>query len=144
LAKADVKLAAAGLLTIFLGMGVYLLERDLSALALVPSSWPWTVAQGTLPAALRDSGPSFAHVLGFSLLSAAFLAPAQRVWACGAWLLLDGLLECAQQASWQAFLMTAGWRGWPAGRFDTQDLLALVLGAATAAACIPLTSTSED
>ena len=142
LPRARLILACAGLLTLFLGLGVYVLERNLQALALVPTSWQWATAQGILPAALRDSGPSFAHVMGFSLISAAVLAPGQRVWACAVWLLLDGLLECAQQASWQALLMANGLHGWPAGRFDTQDLVALLLGGTTAAVCIRLVSSS--
>src|SRR5690606_25823542 len=80
------KLILLGFLSIWLGLEFYLSCRDIGQLPWFPEwlralalPWQWQGAQGFV----WRTAPTFLHVLGFSLLSAAWIKPTR---AAGLWI----------------------------------------------------------
>ena len=139
----------SGAVALVVGVLVYLAGRDA-----VYSQWIPAVPAiaGTLSfGSAGDWLPSLAHVVGFSLLSAALLPLSARTTACVAWCSVDVAFEVGQHAQITPMLsawLTQSWVAKPAadaldlyftrGTFDTRDLLACLAGAVLAVAILQL------
>ena len=89
-------LAAIGCVVFALGLLVYLMDRDASKAALIPSvAW---LAGSNVFGALGGWLPSFAHTFAFSLFTAAVLPECgvPRYGACVAWFAVNVAFELGQ------------------------------------------------
>jgi hypothetical protein len=135
-----------GLCLLFLGTGVYLLDRSWQQLA-IADLIPLTRAPSPIFGALGGSLPSFAHVCAFALLTAALLDGGRRLnqAICLGWLSVDVAFELGQHpklATSIANAVPAWFRHVPvldktpnyflSGTFDPLDILMATLGALTA------------
>ena len=135
-----------GALALAIGLLVYLTDRATGHAQWLPAMPGWA-ASGSFGSfgAIGAWLPSLAHVLGFSLLSAAWLPPPAHPAACASWCVIDLGFECGQHASVAPLLAAwlAQWSpGLPGaealqryflrGRFDPLDLLACIAGAGLA------------
>jgi hypothetical protein len=144
--KAVVTAMAAAGLSLAAGVLVYLLDRSAAHTALLPrlEGLPVRHVFGSFGQWL----PSWAHVFGFSLLSAAALPwrTKPRYGVCAAWCAIDLAFEFGQQplAKWPLAAAAEQWLGWTPlaqplaayfihGTFDLADVAATVSGAAAAA-----------
>jgi hypothetical protein len=140
---------------LFLGTGVYLLDRSWQQLAIaevVPLALdPWPMF-----GALGGSLPSFAHVCAFALLTAALLGGGRRLnqVICLSWLAVNVAFELGQHpklAESMANVVPGWWAHVPmlnqtptyflSGTFDPLDILFAALGALTACLLIEKTRT---
>ncbi len=115
-----------GLGVLALGVLVYTLDRPTGSVAFLPAGM---VYDSGILGPLAGPLPTFLHAMAFSLMTAAFLDPTwrARLAASGVWVAVNWLFEVAQHP---AFMEITG-IGIP-GAFDPLDLLAALLGAATA------------
>lgn len=119
-------LFALGLGALALGVLVYALDRPAWSVAFLPAT---LIHDSGFLGPLAGPMPTFLHVLAFSLMTAALLAPTLRARfaACSAWVAVNWLFEAAQHPA----LMEITGNGMP-GAFDLLDMLAALLGAAAA------------
>ena len=144
-------LAAIGCAVFALGLLVYLMDRDASKAAFIPSvAW---LAGSNVFGALGGWLPSFAHTFAFSLFTAAVLPErgVPRYGACIAWFAVNVAFEVGQHPVVSvrlAELLQGGLGGLPLtrslanyfvyGMFDPGDIVAALLGALAAAAVLRL------
>ena len=144
-------LAAIGCLVFALGLLVYLVDRDASKAALMPSvAW---LAGSNVFGALGDWLPSFVHTFAFGLFTAAVLPERSvpRYGACAAWFVVNVAFEVGQHqlvSGRLAGVLEGGLGGLPLSRplanyfvhgtFDPGDIVAALLGALAAGAVLCL------
>ena len=142
---------ALSVMTLALGLLVYLTDRTLSRSAWIPNDLALSV--GPVFGVAGGWLPSFAHGLGFSLLTAAWL-PSRGLapyGGCLLWAIVDtameagqhpalrtGLARSIQDAFGASPLPTTVARYFSRGTFDLADVGAVVLGAAAAAVLLRL------
>jgi len=141
------QLAAAGLVLLLLGTGVYLVDRPAGTTMLLPSGWSWHQDGASWFGHVGDFLPSFVHAFSFSLFTALLLPRTlgHTAAACGAWALLETLFEVGQHARVAPKLVEAlgdtlsGLPGSEAlrryfqhGSFDPADMAAGIAGALVA------------
>jgi hypothetical protein len=127
------------------GTLVYLIDRAPGHALLIPRL---AIASGTLLFGPMGAWlPSFVHPLAFALLTAAVL-PAASPWrygGCAAWGAVNAAFELGQHAALKATWLALTERGvvpvpvaryFIHGTFDVADLVAAVVGAFAAAACL--------
>lgn len=142
----DFRQTSIGMACIFLGVLVYVIARPEGVLFL-PEVFNLGHYFPALLTSLTGSLPTFFHVLGLSLLTAAVLAPGKRatVAICISWAAVNGLFELGQHAAIDAWLSARlpegfqdNWlleqtlRYFHHGTFDHADLAAILLAAAIA------------
>ena len=138
---------AMGVTSLVMGVFVYLLARPRGSVWFVPAALRLDVPLPRVPWHAASSLPTFAHALGFSLLSAGVVA--SRKWGgaiiCAAWFLLDTVFELGQRPDVSAWLVPRlpAWfdHVWllanakvyfARGTFDPSDIAAGAAGAALA------------
>jgi hypothetical protein len=136
-----------GVSALLLGLLMYIATRPCQQILLLHFLPPMHITLPWSSIALVHSLPSFLHIYGFILMTAAVL-PRRRdilLYICGFWLLLELLFEMGQQqqlakafaaALPPVFHQNAWLRVLPDyfvyGTFDPQDILLLVLGSLAA------------
>lgn len=144
-----------GLSVLFLGVLVYLIDRDPSRIYFLYIIGLNKTFYGSFPNFFGPFGsslPSFIHVFSFSLLTAAFMKRGKKgcFIICISWLLIDTAFELGQKFHTIALTIIPDWfSGIPLlentknyfqyGTFDILDLTAIMLGGV--AAYYTLTST---
>ncbi len=150
-------LAAAGCLALSIGILVYLVDRNASQAALIPTIAAFVGY--SLFGALGQWLPSFVHPFAFSLFTVAALRPgaAPRYVACAAWCAVNVGFEVGQHPSfksqWAQALRTSA-SDWVMtrsvlnyflhGTFDSGDVVAAILGALAAAALLQFVDRSME
>jgi len=149
--RGSTALVGLGLLVLLVGVLPYLTDRSASRMLLIPAVQG--LASVNLFGMVGQWLPSFAHTLGFSLLTAAALGlgAAPRHGACAAWCLINAAFEFGQHLHFKAQLADAVQGGWGSapwarplaqyflrGTFDWADMAAAVAGALAAAAVLSL------
>lgn len=143
--------AGIGCVVFALGLLVYLMDRDASKAAFIPSvAW---LAGSNVFGALGGWLPSFVHTFAFSLFTAAVLSQRSvpRYGACVAWFAVNVAFEVGQHPEVSARLaevLQGSLGGVPLtrplanyfahGTFDPGDIVAALLGALAAAAVLGL------
>ena len=138
-------IAAALLLAV--GLLVYLIDRPAEQIYFVPDGWPFAIGAGEVFGPVGAHLPTFIHVVVFTLVSSALLAPwhFRTTSICLLWFSIDSLFELAQHKAFatQIAAVVPGWfQGIPflentsnyfvAGTFDFLDLMSIALGSVSA------------
>lgn len=133
-----------GLLSLCLGIILYLYDRNPEYIYFVPDSLSQNQGKPVIFGLVGYHLPAFFHVFAFSCISAGIIARERNgiILICLFWLLTDGLFEIAQHKAiaTQLVLYIPNWfHNVPVlentshyllqGRFDPFDLLAIVIGA---------------
>ncbi len=146
----------AGILLLIPGVLIYLAERDPAAIYF--TRWLGIEQQlfgpgFALPASMGDVLPAFFHVLGFSLITAAFTTGTRRQCAliCFGWFAINAILELGQKFKETAVQLTPAFFDhlpflestrafFQKGTFDVLDIAAAGAGAAVAFLMMRLTA----
>jgi hypothetical protein len=146
-----------GVVALLCGVAVYLISRPPDQIQFVALLPIWVSDYGyvlTLPAVVRGSFPTFAHVVSFSTITGALCSPSASRYAltCAIWLFIEVIFEIGQgPGRWIAEMIPAsigsigsapyvGVREYfLVGRFDVADIGAAFLGSGTAFVALLLT-----
>jgi hypothetical protein len=153
---ATARLVALGLLSLVLGLTVYLSDRPAASAYFLAADPATAALHGRSFGPLGQWLPAFLHVYAFILFTAAVVVPRGRGVAavCTAWFAVDTLFECGQHpaiAPDLAALIPRWFQGIPVlentanyfvrGVFDPIDILFIALGAIAACATIGIAVT---
>jgi hypothetical protein len=145
LRRSQLVLALLGMVSLSLGILVYVVDRPSTAVYFVPDSWQIANTTPLYFGTLGDYLPAFLHVLAFALFSAAITGRRYIALMCAGWFVAELFFEVAQMdaiAIRIAAIAPAWFAGSPVlenisshfltGQFDKIDVLFLLLGCVTA------------
>ena len=140
------------------GLAVYLFDRPADRIYFVPDWWQTGADNAPFFGPLGAGLPSFVHVLCFTLITAAILAPCRfRIMSiCLSWFVIDSLFELAQHdtvavriaefvpAWFQNFILLENTRAYLlAGTFDPLDMLSIAAGSLVAYVMLHIFNSKE-
>ncbi len=114
-------LYAASLGTLALGVAVYVLDRPVADVYMLPA---WLAELQTAPGGFHDSLPSLFHAFAFSLLLLLTFRSSQastKAWVCASWWLVEAGLEGLQHGAVSPTVAVYG-EAWLAGIPVLQNL----------------------
>lgn len=145
LRQSQLLMVCIGVTALVLGTSIYVFDRPATAVYFVPDSSTLALNTPAMFGMLGNYLPAFFHALAFALFASAIAGRRHVAWICACWFAAEVVFEVAQIdtiASFIAAATPAWFSGAPlleniashflTGRFDTMDVLFLLLGCATA------------